>query len=52
MSTSRTARKIVAGVTAAVVSVLLVGGTVATVSADDAGRGVKSSVSTYDGRGV
>ena len=52
MRTSRTARKLVAGVTAAVVSVLLVGGTVASVSSDDAGRGIKSSFSTLDGRGI
>ena len=51
MHTPRTARKIVAGASAAVVSLLLVGGTVASVSADDAGRGVKSTTSAQ-GRGV
>jgi hypothetical protein len=53
MNNSRTARKIVAGVSAAVVTLLLVGGTAAAVSTDDAGRGVRSTeVSTSDGRGV
>lgn len=53
MRTSRTARKVVAGVSAAVVSLLLVGGTVASVSADDAGRGIQvSKASTLDGRGI
>ena len=33
-------------------TVLLVGGTVASVSSDDAGRGIKSSFSTLDGRGI
>ncbi|GAA1433020.1 hypothetical protein GCM10009616_23970 [Microlunatus lacustris] len=51
MRTSRTARKIVAGASAAVVTLLLVGGTAATVTSDDAGRGVRSIVTT-DGRGV
>ncbi|SDT30761.1 hypothetical protein SAMN04488543_3653 [Friedmanniella luteola] len=51
MRTSRTARKVVAGISAAVVSLLLVGGTAATITTDDAGRGVKT-VSTLDGRGV
>jgi hypothetical protein len=52
MRTSRTARKFVAGISAAVVSLLLVGGTAATVTSDDAGRGIKQqSVSTF-GRGI
>ena len=51
MHTSRTARKLVAGATAAVVSLLLVGGTVASVSTDDAVLGVKSTTSAQ-GRGV
>lgn len=54
MRTSRTARKVVAGISAAVVSLLLVGGTAATVTSDDAGRGViaAKSPSLDDGRGV
>jgi len=51
MSTSRTARKIVAGASAAVVTLLLVGGTAATVTSDDAGRGVRAPVTSH-GRGV
>lgn len=51
MRTSRTARKIVAGASAAVVTLLLVGGTAATVTSDDAGRGVKGPL-TAQGRGV
>jgi hypothetical protein len=51
MNNSRTARKIVAGVSAAVVTLLLVGGTAAAVSTDDAGRGVRI-MSASDGRGV
>ncbi len=48
MRTSRSARKVTAGVGAAVVTLLLVGGTAATVSTDDAGRGVKRSSHTTD----
>jgi hypothetical protein len=51
MRTSRTARKVVAGLSTAVVSLLLVGGTAAAVSSDDAGRGVRL-VSPQFGRGV
>jgi hypothetical protein len=51
MHTSRTARKVVAGVSAAVVSLLLVGGTAATITSDDAGRGIKNS-SPELGRGI
>lgn len=51
MRTSRTARKVVAGISAAVVSLVLVGGTVATVTSDDAGRGVKLTAPEL-GRGV
>jgi hypothetical protein len=43
MSTSNTARKIVAGVSATVVTLLLVGGTAVTVTSDDAGRGVRKA---------
>jgi hypothetical protein len=55
MHTSRSARKIVAGVSAAVVSLLLVGGAAAAVSAPEAGRGIQSSYSTVlveKGRGI
>jgi hypothetical protein len=51
MRTSRTARKIVAGASAAVVSLLLIGGTAATVTSDDAGRGVVLMKPMF-GRGV
>ena len=43
MRTSNT-RKVIAGVSAAVVTLLLVGGTAATVTSDDAGRGVRAAV--------
>ena len=46
MTTSRTARKVVGAVTAAVVSVLLIGGVAGTVSTEDAGRGIQSSPRT------
>ncbi len=46
MTTSRTARKVVGAVTAAVVSVLLVGGVAGTASTEDAGRGIQTQPST------
>jgi hypothetical protein len=42
MRTSNT-RKVIAGISAAVVTLLLVGGTAATVTSDDAGRGVRQA---------
>ena len=43
MRTSNT-RKVIAGASAAIVTLLLVGGTAATVTSDDAGRGVRTAV--------
>lgn len=51
MRTSRTARKFIGVVSAAAVSLVLVGGTVAAVSTDDAGRGIKTT-SVQLGRGI
>ncbi len=45
MRTSQTARKVIAGVSAAVVTLLLVGGTAVSVGSDDAGRGVRKESS-------
>ena len=52
MRTSRTARKLVAGVATAVVSLVLVGGTAAAISNDDAGRGIVQTTSYSAGRGI
>lgn len=49
MRTSRTARKAVGAVSAIAVSLLLLGGTAATLTSDDAGRGIAS---VNFGRGI
>ena len=51
MRTSNTARKVVAGVSAVVVTLLLVGGTAATVTSDDAGRGVHKTATSLSTAG-
>ncbi len=51
MRTTRTARKVVGLVSAAAVSLVMVGGTIAAVSTDDAGRGIQQTVVQY-GRGI
>ncbi len=49
MTTSRIVRHCVATVSAVAVSVLLVGGVAATISNDDAGRGIQN---VQQGRGI
>lgn len=52
MRSSRTARTVIGAVSAAAVSLLLIGGAAAATAGDTAGHGLQSKVSTSAGHGL